>query len=106
MGRNDGHDRTDALLLESSFMTAGYTVFARAEYVEKSGEELDLAPEEQRHRVKQLTLGASRELVRDRPCQVALGASATCTFAPAALYGDRPVGFWIFLRLRPAAMKH
>jgi hypothetical protein len=59
--------------------------------------------------VKQLTLGASHELVKNRPYQLALGGSVTYTFKPGDLdtaYGDRPVGFWIFLRLRPAAMAH
>lgn len=108
-GRNAGHDRTNAFLLESSFMTGAHTVFARAEYVEKSGEGLNLAPAEQIHRVKQLTIGASRELVRDHRCQVALGASASYTFASDtldALYGRNPVGLWIFMRVRPAAMNH
>jgi hypothetical protein len=54
-------------------------------------------------------LGASRELVTERPYQVALGASLTYTFKPDDLdteYGRNPVGFWIFIRLRPAAMEH
>lgn len=104
-GRNDGHQTTDAFLLESSFMTERYTVFGRAELVEKTGEELDLTPEDQTHPIKQFTLGASRELVRDRPYQVALGASVTYSITPDALesiYDRHPTGYWVFLRVRPS----
>ncbi len=104
-GRNNGHQVTDALLLESSFMTERYTVFGRAELVEKTGEELDLTPEDQIHRIKQFTLGASRELVRGRPYQVAFGASVTYSITPDALesiYDRHPTGYWVFMRVRPS----
>lgn len=44
-----------------------------------------------------------------RPYELGLGAAVTYSLSPAdldATYGRRPVGFWIFLRLRPAAMAH
>jgi hypothetical protein len=108
-GRNNGNQATNAFLIEPSYMTENYTVFGRAEYVQKTGEELGLLPDDRKIGVKQLTLGASHELVKNRPYQLALGGSVTYTFKPGDLdtaYGDRPVGFWIFLRLRPAAMAH
>lgn len=106
-GRNRGNQATNAFLIEPSYMTETYTVFARAEYVQKTGEELGLLPEERKIPVKQLTLGASRELVKGRPYQLALGASATYSWKPddlSVLYGKNPVSYWIFLRLRPAAL--
>lgn len=109
-GRNDhGSHDSDALLLETSFMLERMSVFARAESVEKSGEELDLLPADRVIRVKQLSVGATRELVARRPYQIALGGAMTWSFQPADLdraYGANPIGFWIFLRLRPAAMEH
>jgi hypothetical protein len=109
-GRNDhGHEPQDAFLIESSYMTGSTSFFGRAEYVEKTGEELELFPVGRKIPVKQFTLGATRELVRDRPWQLALGGSVTYSIKPRdldATYGRRPVGFWIFLRLRPAAMAH
>jgi hypothetical protein len=109
-GRNDhGHEPTDAFLIESSYMTGSMSFFGRAEHVEKTGEDLELLPEDRKIRVKQITLGATRELVRDRPWQLALGGSVTWSFVPRDLdasYSDKPIGFWVFLRLRPAAMKH
>lgn len=108
-GRNDNGQATNAFLAEPSYMTDQYTLFGRAEYVQKTGEELGLLPVGRKIGVKQLTLGASRELRGKQPCQVALGASVTYTFKPGdldATYGRNPIGFWIFLRLRPAAMAH
>lgn len=108
-GRNRGDQATNAFLIEPSYMTNTYTVFARAEYVQKTGEELGLLPDDRRIPVKQVTLGVSRELVKDRVYQLALGASATYSWMPGDLggaYGKHPVGYWIFFRLRPAAMAH
>lgn len=109
-GRNDhGHDPADALLLESSYMTGSMSFFGRAEYVEKTGEELELLPAGRKIRVKQLSVGLTRELVKRRPYQLALGGAVTYSFKTDNLdtvYGENPIGFWIFLRLRPAAMEH
>jgi hypothetical protein len=108
-GRNDNHEATSAFLIEPSLRLEKYTIFGRAEYVQKTGDELDLLPAGRKIEVKQLTLGASRELLEKRPYQLALGASFTYTFKPDdldATYGENPVGFWIFLRLRPAVMEH
>lgn len=109
-GRNDhGHGATNAYLLEPAYMAKRYSVFGRAEYVEKIGEELNLHPRDRKIPVKQITVGATRELVHDRPWQLALGGSVTWSFMPRDLeadYGRRPIGFWLFLRLRPATMKH
>ncbi|HEX2853852.1 MAG TPA: hypothetical protein VHO24_11485 [Opitutaceae bacterium] len=109
-GRNDtGHDRDDAFLIETSYMMERMSVFARAESVEKAGEELDIPPSDRVIRVKQLSLGGTHELLSNRPYQLALGGAVTWSFQPSDLvraYGKRPMGVWIFLRLRPAAMAH
>ena len=109
-GRNNpGHTATDALLLESSWMSGRMAFFGRAEYVEKTGEELALLPAARKIPVKQFSVGLTRELVQDRPYQLALGGSVSYSFKPGdldPLYGKHPMGFWVFVRLRPAAMKH
>lgn len=109
-GRNDHGDApTNAFLLESSYMTKTFSLFGRAEYVEKTGEELDLLPDDRRIPVRELSVGFTRELRSDGPYQLAVGGSVTYSFAPRdldAVYGKNPVGFWVFLRLRPAAMNH
>ena len=117
-GRNDHDMKTNAVLLETSCTNGRTTCFGRAEYVQKSGEELGLKPLglgrgpgvlRRKFGIKQLTLGASRELVAKRPWQMALGGSVTYAWKSDELdvdYGRHPVGFWFFLRLRPAAMAH
>jgi hypothetical protein len=108
-GRNDHGEATNAILIEPSYLTENYTIFARAEYVQKTSEELGLLPDDRKIGVKQLTLGATRELLGKRPHQLAVGASLTYTFKPGELdatHGRRPVGIWMFLRLRPAATEH
>ncbi len=108
-GRNDEHGFSNAYLIETNFMSHSYSIFGRAEYVEKTGDELAWLPRDRIIPVKQFTLGATRELVRGRPYQLALGGSVSYAIKPGdldALYGQHPVGYWIFLRLRPAAMGH
>ena len=108
-GRNEEHGFSDAVLLESDFMTDSYSIFGRAEYVEKTGDELALVPAHRIIPVKQFTVGATRELIHGRPYQLAFGGSVSYSIKPGdldALYGRHPVGYWIFLRLRPAAMEH
>jgi hypothetical protein len=108
-GLNDSGHRDHAVLLESNYMSGRYSIFGRAEYVEKTGEELDLLPDDRKIPVKQFTLGATRELLPPGASQLALGAAVSYSFKPGDLdrvYGDHPIGYWIFLRLRPGAMKH
>jgi hypothetical protein len=100
-----GGERSNALLAESDWQASAlYTVFGRAEYVQKTGEELNLSPAGREFDITQVSLGASRELVDNAKVQLALGAEVTASWAPSleGAYGRHPVGYWIFLRLRPA----
>jgi len=105
-GQNiSGGQRSNALLAESDWQVSGrYTVFGRAEYVQKTGEELNLEPARAEFDVTQASLGASRELLDNARVQLALGGELTCSWAPSleGIYGRHPLGYWIFLRLRPA----
>jgi hypothetical protein len=120
-GRNDKHgSRSDAFLIETNYMMPMWSFFARAEYVEKGGEELQLLPPENPIRVRQFSAGLTRELLRSRSYQLAAGAAVTYTATPRGsfgtrlhdisnldrIYGKEPTGVWLFLRLRPAAMAH
>lgn len=77
---------SNALLLESTLNIGDRNaVFGRVEYVEKTGEELAIEPDDEEYDITELTLGASRELVRGKPCSIAVGASATYNFKPSSL---------------------
>lgn len=95
------------------------TLFGRAEFVEKSAEDLVVDnPVTLRSgvvlpgfgttgkfNVAALQLGYIRELVRTRGATIGLGAAGTLNFVPSLLepyYSSRnPAGAFIFLRLRP-----
>ena len=99
-------DRTnlDGYLLESTlnFMRRDY-VFTRLELVDKD----ELFPQAASHpayRIGAYTFGGERDLVQNRAWQLGLGADVTVYSKPAALdaaYGNFPVSFQVFLRMRP-----
>jgi hypothetical protein len=95
------------LLETEAILDRRHTVFARAEYVQKSAHDLQLAafPDEQRFNVAALSLGYIRDFTRGRGVTLGLGARGTVNMVPSAMetaYGSRtPVGGMVFLRLRP-----
>lgn len=109
-GRNTHDGRsTDAFLAEGEAILDRYnTVFARAERVEKSGEDLFLpiGLEDTVFSVTTFSLGYIREIARWRGATIGLGVRGSVNLLPAALahyYGSRsPMGGALFLRLRPA----
>ena len=55
------------------------------------------------------TSGSARDLIQDRAWQLGLGADVTICSKAAVLdlaYGDYPVPFQIFLRMRPGESRH
>ena len=96
-------------LLESTlnFRQRNYA-FSRLELVDKD-ELFPLAPVHPAYRIGAYTFGGVRDLIRrnlldDHAWQLGLGADVTFYSKPAALdsaYGNRPVSFQIFLRMRP-----
>ncbi len=112
-GRNHKqHDNAigNSYMYESTlnFLNKNYA-FTRLELVDK--DELDLAPplDHQSFRIGSYTFGGVRDLVQNKVGQVGLGASVTFYSKPAALdavYGNNPVSFSVFLRLRPGRMQH
>jgi hypothetical protein len=106
-------NRTQSALVESEvILDRRNTVLMRAEWAEKTAEDLGLDedpaalfPTDRRFRVWTTSLGYIRELGRSRGATVGLGAMGTVNVVPRPLesvYASRtPVGWTVFLRLRP-----
>jgi len=94
----------NSYLLESTlnFRRRNYA-FTRLELVDKD----ELFPQAAAHpayRIGAYTFGGVRDLIQNRAWQLGLGGDLTFYSKPAALdvsYGNRPVSFQIFLRMRP-----
>ncbi len=94
----------NSYLLESTlnFRRRNYA-FSRLELVDKD----ELFPQATGHpayRIGAYTFGGVRDLIQNREWQLGLGADMTLYSKPAALdssYGNHPVSFQIFLRMRP-----
>jgi hypothetical protein len=100
---------SDSYLLEADLNLANRnTIFGRVEYVNKLGEELNLAPMNKKFGVSELTLGFVHDITPNRPYQTGIGASVTFNPHPSELdnlYGSSPMGYWLFVRIRPAPMR-
>jgi len=94
----------NSYLFESTFnfLRRDYA-FTRLELVDKD----ELFPQALVHpayRIGAYTLGGVRDLIQDRSWQLGLGADLTFYSKPSVLnaaYGNNPVSFQIFLRMRP-----
>jgi hypothetical protein len=94
----------NSYLLESTinFHQRNYG-FARLELVDKD-ELFPQAPTQPTYRIGAYTFGGERDLVHNSAWQLGLGADVTLYSKAAVLdtaYGDFPVSFQIFLRVRP-----
>ena len=99
----------NSYLLESTlnFRQRNYA-YTRMELVDKD----ELFPELPGHpsyRIGAYTFGGVRDLVQNHGWQLGLGADVTFYSKPVVLdgvYGDGPVSFHVFLRVRPGLMEH
>lgn len=94
----------NSYLLESTlnFRERNY-VFSRLELVDKD-ELFPLAAVHPTYRIGAYTLGGTRDLIHDHAWQLGVGADVTFYSKPASLdaaYGNFPVSFQIFVRMRP-----
>jgi hypothetical protein len=110
-GRNrEGGADSDALLLETDLNFANRNIlFGRLEHVDKLGSDLALLPAGRKFGITQLSLGGVHELTPGRSYETGVGAAVTFNWKPSdldAAYGKNPMGFWLFLRIRPAPMHH
>ena len=95
--------KLNSYLLESTLnlLRRNY-LFTRMELVDKN--ELFPPAEEPSYRIGAYTFGGTRDLVQNEKWQLGLGADMTVYSKPAVLdaaYGNFPVSFQIFLRIRP-----
>jgi hypothetical protein len=99
----------NSYLLESTlkFLARDYA-YTRLELVDKD----ELFPQAATHpayRIGAYTFGGVRDLVHNEHWQIGLGGDVTFYSKPAVLnpiYGDNPVSFHVFLRIRPGFMQH
>jgi len=107
-----GADLTHSVLLESeAILDRSNTLIGRAEWVQKSAEDLVLdrptigLPSSQVFNVSALSLGYIRELTQWSGATIGFGAMGTLNVVPSTLhsvYGSRtPLGGLVFLRVRP-----
>ena len=88
----------------AKFISRNY-LFTRLELVDKD-ELFPDNPLSPSFRIGAYTFGGARDLLQKRLWSLALGSDVTFYSKPAALdttYGENPVSFQIFLRVRPAA---
>jgi hypothetical protein len=112
----DGSDHAagvqHALLGEAALRFGGQALFGRAEYTQKSAEELALEGDEFHDMVfdiLSLSLGAGRDVFSAGGLTAMLGAQGTIYGVPAILepiYGSTPLSFQVFLRVTPSRMMH
>jgi hypothetical protein len=112
-GHNVEEDHaTDAFLIETSLTVAERNLlFARGELARKQGEDLaleDPALQEEAFTVGRVAIGYTRELRPILGLVPGIGGRVAVSLVPADLerfYGTRsPLGFALFVNLRPAAM--
>jgi len=112
-GRNDtDHGARQAFLIEGAHAAGAMSLYSRLEIVQEETELLlsDTVPEGALAGVTDpvlaFTVGGVREVFRAAGVQGGLGADVTLYGVPASLrsaYGDHPVSFHVFFRLRPSA---
>jgi hypothetical protein len=104
-GRNIKHERsTDAFGLEATYFQDRNAWFGRFEQVEK--DELVDVPEGV-YTIRKMTFGLTRDFCRRGGFDFGLGAFVAFYGMPEALkpfYGDNPVSWGVFLRVRPGRM--
>jgi hypothetical protein len=110
--RHEGADHEEPSVLAEGTVTLlrGTTLYARAEWLRKSGEDLVLAPslEEGEYEIRSLAVGLVRELATAGGFTLGIGGRGSVALLPRALeetYGSRtPTGVAVYLRLRPRRM--
>ena len=99
----------DALLVESSLdLDDANVLFGRAEFVRKTGDDLDFIPAGQLYNVGEVSLGYLRDFKLGDAFVIAPGAMVTVNLVDgrleSAYHSQTPVGVAAFIRIRPAPM--
>ena len=107
----DGSKDENSLLLEGNLQFDKSAVYTRYEFVQKSGEELDLFDEfgDRRFNINAVSVGYNYTLLPGQSFDLSAGTKATLNISDKMLqnlYGKTPIGCQIYLRLRPAVHGH
>ena len=112
MNKINGQNGQNAFLFELAVRKAQFEWYTRYEWVQKTGEELDLFPiiydPLERFAVQSATLGLNIDVLQNNYARAAFGAQFTVSHSPERienLYGKNPCGGEFFIRLYPGAMK-
>jgi hypothetical protein len=100
----------DALILESNLDLDGANVlFGRAEFVRKTGDDLDFMPAGQLYNLGEVSLGYLRNFKLADTFVLGPGVMVTTNFIDgrleSAYHSQTPVGIAAFIRIRPAVME-
>jgi hypothetical protein len=111
MNKTEGHEGEHGALLEGTYAAPRYAVYGRYEWVQKSGEELNLDEGIYGHDavfpVHAFTAGVSRDILNLGQTKFALGSHFTFFNTDkrlASLYGQNPLAGQFYLRIMPRAM--
>jgi len=112
-GLNDnGPDHKEhSFLLEGNYQFLKNAVYSRYEYIQKSKEELDLDNgfPDRNFNIHAFTVGYNRQLLNFKSIDLMAGSQFTINGVDKDLqdlYGKTPVGFEIYLQVRPMLHKH
>lgn len=111
MNKQKDHPGENAFMVEGVWRKSRLAFYTRYELTQKSGEELVLEPMFDAHTifpVHGFTLGGNVDLTELKYTRLAVGAQWSIYSAPASLdflYGKKPMGVQIYLRIYPALMK-
>jgi hypothetical protein len=103
--------KENSFLLEGNYQLNKNAIYTRYEYVQKSKEELDL-DDTYPHRnfnVHAFTAGYNRQLANFKNIDLTAGTQFTVYGVDKGLqtlYGKSPVGFQVYIQLRPSLHKH
>ena len=108
--KSDGHNE-HSILLEDNHSFGKNALYARYEFVQKSKEELDLDNgfPDLNFNVHAFTGGYNRQLISFNNIDMTAGLQATLYGVDKdlqAVYGKTPIGFELYLQLRPSLHKH
>jgi hypothetical protein len=112
MNHKSGHSHNaHSFLYENNLQLRTQAIYTRYEFVNKSSEELNLQNlfGETDFNINSFTLGYNRRLAPGAPLEISLGAQATFNFPPNDLkeiYGNLPIGFQVYLQIRPHRHEH
>lgn len=106
-----GHDASNSALLEATLKLRKLALYTRYEFVQKTGEELNLPivsfAADKQYPVNALTVGGSYDLYSFKGITVAAGAQLAAYKGDAALnalYGEIPLSGEVFLHFYPRLM--